>query len=105
MKKPFNIEIHRKCCHTGCKNFAVFQIVGRLWAKGFSKKKASPAEVETSLAVCGDHKDEFNADTLYSHPDAQAMITQGFKSVGKAAPDFSTAEIYLKPIVRGQEDG
>lgn len=87
-----------KCSSRDCLHDAVVAPTIRLWAAGYPKDSHQP--IEGTLAVplclaCAAHFSIKNFTTLQESRDA---LTAVCAVQGKAAPDFSTAELRMDPI-------
>ena len=69
----------------------------RFWAKGTPRDLHQPATSAAVVEVCDDHKASAKKADFYN-PQQRAQLRAGMLAVGRAEPDFDTAEIFFKAI-------
>lgn len=87
----------RLCDRIGCTHAAAVTPVILLWAEGYDRSTHDPAAARIGLALCRDHAAELTPDQFLD-AEQRAALTQSFRALGKAAPDFDAAELKLEPL-------
>lgn len=86
-----------RCSLKGCEQPARWLVGLRMWARGFPKATTPPLEATIGLTVCLLHGPLTTLADVLSEP-GKKQIEAGCASVGRALPDWETAEVVLRPV-------
>lgn len=79
------------CSHDGCGKPGAYALVIKLWAKGHPKETTPPLRSVFSLRACEEHRYDVKATGFWT-PEGKAQIRGALAALGRAEPDFDTAE-------------
>ena len=84
----------RRCGRKGCLVPAQHSVGIHLWAKGYDPKNSIPSVMQPKgLYVCDIHKlNPLPIEDWFKSQKSRDNINAGFDKVGKARPDFKTAQ-------------
>lgn len=86
-----------RCSESDCIAPATLSLQIKVWAKGYDKAKSTPLLMESSIYRCAAHTWAPTAGDFFTE-EGKARIVSALEAVGKAAPDFDTAEFSWVPI-------
>lgn len=85
------------CMHSGCSRQARWIMRISLWPKGIEKTDSNFLRLMLKLKVCDEHQNEIDPKTFWV-PEAMNRIADSLQAIGKAEPDFKTAEFMWVPL-------
>lgn len=80
------------CEVKGCDMPATWQLGVKLWARGYARRPGNCARMKAGVVVCDHHKEHPHPVIELFPPSGQDQIRAVFKGLGRAEPDFQTAE-------------
>jgi hypothetical protein len=85
-----------KCQHAGCNKPAKWTLQIRMWAKGYPKT-STPLSMQLSAKVCDEHQWHPKPEEFWVK-ETKDRISAALNALGRAEPDFSTAEFMWVPL-------
>lgn len=90
------------CDRCGCANAASHQVGFKVWAYGTNRRGDDNClRALVGLAVCDEHRADVRIDDILTH-GAKEHIAAGVARMGKALPDFASAELEWLPVLDGE---
>lgn len=87
-----------KCCSANrCFKDATQSVHLRWWAAGHPRDTHPPCISEPVVYVCDDHV-AFARESQWYGPEQRRQINEGMDSVGRARPDYETADVIFRPF-------
>lgn len=87
-----------RCLLQGCGKPAVWQVGFKIWAAGHPRLARNCLQCLASIVVCDACRDRVDVKDFLL-PEGKERIARALLAMGRAAPDFSTAELCFVPIV------
>lgn len=92
-----------KCMCEGCGADAVWQVGFKIWPVGHPRRRDNCLSALASICLCDAHKGAARlADFLT--PGGRELIANQLLRMGRAMPDFASAELEFRPIVDAPVD-
>lgn len=85
-----------RCSHKDCIAPARFVMQIKMWAKGYPKT-STPITARFSIKVCPNHKYDVTPETFWT-VEGKARIRDAIAGVGRAEPNFDSAEFEWVPL-------
>lgn len=88
-----------QCTHKDCVKLARWRVGFRVWAKGYTKANSRPMEgFILQYIVCDEHRSGIDVKDLLL-PEGRARIVAANRMIGRAEPDFDTAEVAFQDLL------